>query len=176
MVPLREHTTQCKCNDRAKAQQLNKALICRQQRVDNNYVALLDVSHHLHDAVRLFLCHFQSIVYDMLMKWEPESDTVSWCEASLTTSGMLVLKGVPTGPEKSAWQLWHQWPDRWSPSCPVTSQSMIPSLVLKAVTLCSDPAARKLNFQAISRVVVLNHTRGDGGGCPSELDYTPWDF
>ena len=32
-IHMKIHTTQCKRNDRAKAQQLNKALICRQQRV-----------------------------------------------------------------------------------------------------------------------------------------------
>ena len=91
--------------------------------MDNNYVALLDVPHQLHDVVRFFLCRFQSTIYDIPMKWEPEGDIVSWCEAPLTTSGMLVLKGVPTGPDKSAWQLWHR-----CPSCPVTLQSMIPSV------------------------------------------------
>ena len=65
-------------------------------------MALLDVPLHVHDAVRLFLCRFQSTAYDIPMKWEPGGDTVSWCEASPTTFGMLVLKGVPTGPETSA--------------------------------------------------------------------------
>ena len=117
--------------------------------MDNSYVALLNVPHQLHDAVRLFVSRFPSAVYDIPMKWEPEGTTVSWCEASLTTAGTLVLKGVPTTPDESALPLWHRWPDRWFPSCPVTLQSMIPSLVLKAVILCSDPIARKLNFHTI---------------------------
>ena len=31
----------------------------------------------------------------------------------------------------------------------MTLQSMLPSIVLKATTLCSDPVARQLNFQTI---------------------------
>ena len=118
--------------------------------MDTNYVALLNIPTTLHEPLRVFLCLFQSAIYDIPMKWEPEGNTVTRCEASLTRGGLMVLKGLPTpGSAPDTSPLWHRWPDRWSPSCPVTLQSMLPSIVLKATTLCFDPVARQLNFQTI---------------------------
>ena len=44
--------------------------------------------------------------------------------------------------------MWACWPDRWSPNCPLVLQSMLPSIVNKALVLCSAPFFRVLSIQA----------------------------
>ena len=60
---------------------------------------------------------------------------------------LLILKGVPTGDSDSSISpLWSRWPDKSSPNCPLTLQSMLPSSLLKAVSRCSTPSAHVLNI------------------------------
>ena len=90
-------------------------------------------------------------IYCIPMKWEPEGPSVTWCEGSLSTAGSLVLKGVPHSPlsPQDICAMWARSPDRWSPNCPLVLQSMLPSIVNKALVLCSAPYFRVLNIQAL---------------------------
>ena len=49
-------------------------------------------------AVRSFLKLFYSHMYGIPMKWEPDGDSITWCEGSPSNKGSLVLKGVPHQP------------------------------------------------------------------------------
>ena len=102
-------------------------------------------------AVRSFLKLFYSHLYGIPMKWEPDGDSITWCEGSPSDKGSLVLKGVPHQPllPDSICAMWDRWPDRWSPTCPLVLQSMIPAVVHKAIFLASHPGARALNLQAL---------------------------
>ena len=127
------------------------AVILLSRYMDNNYIGVINVSPCHLDAVRTFLASFYSVLYDLPMKWEPEGDTVSWCEASLSTDSSLTLKGVPhtpLGPEDVC-EMWHRWPDRWSPNCRVVLQSMLPSIIRKSIIFCSSPRERLLNLEAV---------------------------
>ena len=119
--------------------------------MDNNYIGVINVSACHLDAVRTFLASFYSVLYDLPMKWEPEGETISWCEASLSTDSSLTLKGVPhtpLGPDDVC-EMWHRWPNRWSPNCRVVLQSMLPSLIRKSIIFCSSPGERLLNLEAV---------------------------
>ena len=102
-------------------------------------------------AVRSFLKLFYSHLYGIPMKWEPDGDNITWCEGSPSNKGSLVLKGVPHQPllPDSICAMWERWPDRWSPTCPLVLQSMIPAVVHKAIFLASHPGARALDLQAL---------------------------
>ena len=119
--------------------------------MDNNYVCLYSVPEDLLDAVRELMTRFYAEIYQIPMKWEPEGNSITWCEAALSTTGSLVLKGVPHQPlsPSSICAMWERWPDRWSPNYPLVLQSMLPSVVNKALVLCSAPFFRVLNLQAI---------------------------
>ena len=119
--------------------------------MDNNYVCLFNVPEDSIDAVRELLKRFFATIYCIPMKWEPEGPSVTWCEGSLSTAGSLVLKGVPHSPlsPQDICAMWARWPDRWSPNCPLVLQSMLPSIVNKALVLCSAPFFRVLNIQAL---------------------------
>ena len=120
--------------------------------MDNNYIALFNIPPVTDDALRTFFCLFHSTVYDIPMKWEHDGSTVTWCEASLTTQGDLLLKGVAahSNPHCPAvCPTWSRWPDRWSPGCPIVLRSFIPALVLKSNTLCSSAVTRDRNLQTV---------------------------
>ena len=119
--------------------------------MDNNYICLFNVLEDLRSAVReLGRCSLAQI-YCIPIKLEPGGPCVTWCEGSRSTAGSLVMKGVPHKPlsPTNICTMWTHWPDPWSPNCPLVLQSMLPSLVNKALVLCSAAFFRIQNLQAI---------------------------
>ena len=79
--------------------------------MDNNYITVHNAPPHILPAVRSFLKLFYSHLYGIPMKWEPDRDSITWCEGSLSNQGSLVLKGVPHQPllPDSICSMWDRW-------------------------------------------------------------------
>ena len=88
----------------------------------------------------------------------------------------LTLKGIPLVTPFFNTAMWDRWPDRWSPHCVLVVQSMVPALVLKSVSLCSNVLCRELNVRGILLGFGLRTTSGSGGICPFSVVQLPWAF
>ena len=100
-------------------------------------------------VAKQFLVHLQQALYQVPIKSEPEGQFLHWgeCCVSCTLTLSLTLKGFRSEFFDPA--VWDRWPDRWSPSCGVVLQSMVPALVLKSIVfaLCCDH--QSLNVEGV---------------------------
>ena len=89
--------------------------------MDNTYLGFCNVPGTLLPAVRNFVEFFQHILYEVPFKCEPESQFLNWGECSVmcTDRLSLTMKGVlPVEPFFNP-EMWHRWPDRGWPNCPL---------------------------------------------------------
>ena len=115
--------------------------------MDNTYHGFCNVRGTLLQAVRHFIEIFQHILYEVLFKWEPESQFLNWgaCSVMCTDTLSLTMMGVPPVEPFFNPEMWHRWPDRWSTNCALVLQSMIPALVHKALQMCNSTKCRDHN-------------------------------
>ena len=98
-------------------------------------MAFCNVPQELVRVARSFLVHLQQALYQVPFKWEPEGQFLHWggcCVSCMPTRLSLSLKGFQ--PHFFDPAVWDRWPDRWSPSCCLVLQSMVPALALKSLT------------------------------------------
>ena len=67
---------------------------------------------------------------------------------SCTPTLSLTLKGFRPGFFDPS--VWDRWPDRWSPSCALVLQSMVPALVLKSIMFALYRANQSLNIEGVA--------------------------
>ena len=65
--------------------------------MDNNYLGFCNVPKSLLPAVRHFVEIFQHILYQVPLKWEPESQFLNWGESSVMCTDTMspTMKQVP---------------------------------------------------------------------------------
>ena len=102
-------------------------------------------------AARQFIEIFQHILYDVSLKWEPESQLLNWgkCSVMCNDTLSLTMKGVPPVQPFFNPELCDKWRDRWSPNCPLVLQIMIPALVHKALRFCNSTKSRDHNVRGL---------------------------
>ena len=102
--------------------------------MDNTYVAFCNVPPQVLHVAKAFLIGVQKALYQVPFKWEPESRFLHWAECCVSCTPRalsLTLKGFQPGFFDPS--VWDRWPDRWSPSCCLVLQSVVPALVIKSV-------------------------------------------
>ena len=117
--------------------------------MDNTYVGFCNIPQHVLGVARQFLVHLQQALYQVPFKWEPEGQFLSWgeCCVSCTPTLSLTLKGFRPGFFDPS--VWDRWLDRWSPSCALVLQSMVPALVLKSIMFALSRANQSLNVEGV---------------------------
>ena len=100
-------------------------------------------------VARQFLVHLQQELYHVPFKGEAEGHFLSWgeCWVWCTPTLSLTLKGFRQGFFEPS--VWDRWPDRWSPSCAVVLQCMVPALVLKSIQFALCRANQSLNGEGV---------------------------
>ena len=99
---------------------------------------------------RQFLVQLQAELYQVPFKWEPEGQFLHWGEACV-----LCTPRAPSPSFKGFTlhsfdpRIWDRWSDRWSPSCCLVLQSMVPALVMKTLMLAVCWAHQALNIEGI---------------------------
>ena len=117
--------------------------------MDNTYVGFCNIPHRVLGVARQFLVHLQQELYQVPLKWEPEGQFLSWGECCV--SCMPTLSLTLKGSRKDFFDpsVWDRWPDRWSPSCALVLQSMVPALVLKSIMFALCRANQSLNVEGV---------------------------
>ena len=117
----------------------------------DTYLGFCNVVESLLPAVRYFGEIFQHILYNVPFKSEQESQFLHWGQCSVICTNTLSpsMKGVPPLDLFFNPEMWDRWPDRWSPNCPLVLQSMIPTLVHKALQLCNSTQCRRHNIRGL---------------------------